>query len=84
MAFNDLTVQHVNSKLGTEFTIISRHNDFNVECLEWSDFEISVSAYDIMLVKANVSSEKEINILMEALKLAKKLHAEEQQHHDAE
>jgi hypothetical protein len=84
MAFNDLAIQHVNSKLGTEFTIISRHNDLNVECLEWSDFEISVSTYDIVLVKANVSSEKEINILMEALKLAKKLHAEGQQSHDAE
>ena len=72
------------SEQGTKITEISRHNDFNVECLEWSDFEISVSAYDIVLVKANVSSEKEINILMKALKLAKKIHVEEQQSHDAE
>ena len=72
------------SEQGTKIIEISRHNDFNVECLEWSDFKISVSAYDIVLVKASVSGEEEINILMKALKLAKKLHAEEQQPHDAE
>ncbi len=72
------------SKQGTKVTEISRHNDFNVECLVWSDFKISVSAYDIVLVKASISSEEEINILMKALKLAKKLHAEEQQSHDTE
>lgn len=78
MVFSDL---NVNSEPGTEFTIISRYCN---DGMEWSAFRISVSAYAVTLDRAFISGEKEIDILIEALHLAKKLHAEEQQHHDAE
>ena len=78
MAFNDL---NINSEPGTGFTIISRYNN---DGMEWSAFRISVSSYDVTLGRAFVSGEKEIDILIEALHLAKKLHVEEQQPHDAE